>query len=391
MATIDDTDLMLINRGGVSYSVTGEEVKNQLGGGGGSFEIEQLVPSRSSYGAGWTNARYDEGKFLLWKPGTANASASDIGVYDGEAWYPGAGGWTQTIRSICYGNGYYLSTGDNNNANRGSWKAGDPTLVPILFSDRVQIGPYNWGAGSFIKKGHNAENFFLVGGSSGGMYTATDAMTWVSIPGAPSYRFIGGVSYSEDLGIYMGRVYQNSSRSLLVTSPDLVTWTTTTLDSLVSTPYNLGIGKPVDFNGGFVYTTSFLGTGAKVQFTKDGINAEPTVDQVYNTDTGIYEDLVGGGESIQKATVNGKEMVFVVIGPGRQPDQTKSSVMYSEDGMNWKTNNRLVCQTYEGSVSADNVKDMAIGEDIFIVTLDHPSQQGGGTGNVFIGKNEWFV
>ena len=45
MSTIEDTDLMLIQRGAGSYKVTCEDVKDQLGGGGGgSLTQVNLAP-----------------------------------------------------------------------------------------------------------------------------------------------------------------------------------------------------------------------------------------------------------------------------------------------------------------------------------------------------------
>jgi hypothetical protein len=58
MSTIQDTDLMLIQRGAESYKVTCFDVKDQLGGGGVSGEVDQPVVLKPKDGAGSGNTVY---------------------------------------------------------------------------------------------------------------------------------------------------------------------------------------------------------------------------------------------------------------------------------------------------------------------------------------------
>ena len=54
MSTIQDDDLMLVERNGVSYKVTGEDVKDQLGGPSGAIESPVAIISPED-GAGMSN------------------------------------------------------------------------------------------------------------------------------------------------------------------------------------------------------------------------------------------------------------------------------------------------------------------------------------------------
>lgn len=352
MPNLQDADLFLVNREEKSYKISYEALKEELGGGSSPPVINSVVLREddskgnrfTSQGFTTTATMLDDGKppsvksIRSWVEGslTSTITTDQIIKYDKEqdVWQPASSGINVLFRCIAYGDGKYVGIGDDGGTRKS-----------IVSTDGINWDSYDYGVpNNFVDIAYGKGKFIAIALSieDQQLMSSPDGETWTGInaPSAIQYRCI---TYSEELGRFVGLASGGEMSKQVIWSDDGISWGT-------ARPADHTFWEDVVYgNGHFVAVNSRA--DQRVMISADGKSGW----QSRNTPVAKKWMSIAFGKGSQDLPVTGR---FVTV--------ATDGACWSDDGSTW----------FEATIPAGKTGwvDVTYGNGLFVATSNSTSQ-----------------
>lgn len=178
--------------------------------------------------------------------------------------------WTDTNLSDCNcvgwwpGQNVYVATRSQSNGSQGGYSSDGITFTTFTWPDMINPSVFSTSAESMAAN----DNVFLMGGSSGQMWRATNTSNWTKIEPSPfGSGTIQVIFWSESLGLF----FMGGNGGILLTSPDGVDWTLR--DNNAGTGQIMSIIESPD--GTIIILVLAADDTPQLMTTRDGVSYSP--------------------------------------------------------------------------------------------------------------------